>query len=441
MPATYPVSLTHLIDWTASASADRAVKTSRFVALLRESRETTLPYLTLKVTGTNGKGSVCAMLEACLRRAGLSVGLFTSPHLWLVTERFRVNGRDVEWSVFERHAADVERQVRAFAARRGDDDRPSFFEVLLLVALRLFREQHVDVAIFEGGVGGYNDVVSLLPGVMSMITNVALDHQDRLGGSLESIAADKAGMASDGSVLVLGPGIAPSLCAVIGEDAARRDVGIVEASFAGLRTTQRGARPTRVEIDDHEGTIAFDMPLLGGHQIENLATVVSAIRVLVRAGVVRKTSCLDGIEHVRWAGRTELLREGTRRFLLDVAHNEDGIRALAACLDDLAPPDERVLLYGAGAKKDYPACLPHLPRIAPTIYLVDGFYGAESARSIASQLPSACTCAGVFPSPAAALDALRDRAEGGILIATGSVFLVGEIRHHLQPHPGEGDAP
>src|SRR5262249_13567403 len=148
-----------LLEWTASPSHDRILKQRRFCALLCESGEAFSPRGTIKVTGTNGNGSVCAMLEACLCRAGLPVGLFTTPHPWHVGERCRENGIDVDDNTLERHAAEVERIAQETVARRRDELRPSFFETLVVVALRLFREQRVDIAIYEGGIGGYHDPV------------------------------------------------------------------------------------------------------------------------------------------------------------------------------------------------------------------------------------------------------------------------------------------
>lgn len=434
-------ALADLLEWTASPVSDRATRRARFRALLDASGERTRPERTVKVTGTNGKGSCCAMLEAALRRAELRVGLFTSPHLFHVAERFRVDGQDVDEAVLQRHAGEVAPIARDLAAQRGETFRPALFEVLVIVALRVFREAGVEVAIFEGGVGGDNDPVGQLPGVLSLITNVAFDHVDLLGPTLESIAADKAGMASDGAHLVIGPSIAPSLRDVIEAAAGPRGVGVHQAGRAGIRAARRGHEATRVEIDEPEaeGPIRFELPLLGEHQIDNLATVVAAVERLVKEGVIPSLDCLRGIEETRWAGRAEVVGSGPR-FVLDVAHNEDGMRALAALVDDLAPREARVLLYGAGTTKDYAACLPYLSRLSERVYLVDGFHNAASAEALAAGLPEGCRCAGRFSSVDEAIAHLRRMDAGATVIVTGSVFLVGEARHRLRSAPPVPDS-
>jgi dihydrofolate synthase/folylpolyglutamate synthase len=394
------------------------------------------PYLKLlgacpliKVTGTNGKGSVCAMLDACLGYEGLRVGLFTSPHLRRVTERFRIAGEEISVDTLEGHAETILHMVRELVDRHGESHRPSFFESLILIAIHLFSEQQVDIAIFEAGVGGHNDPTSALPGEFSVITTIGLDHKEQLGSSLASIAADKAGIASPKGHLVLGPDISSSLCEVIKKEVRSREVEVSQATLAGLRPSWSGLHnPTMIDRDTNRGTVRYRLPLLGRHQVSNFATLVALIERLRARGVVRNLDCLRGVEKTRWAGRLEV-REGSPCYVIDAAHNEQGIQALIDSLADLVPYADRVLLYGASADKDYNESMRHLNQLAQEIFLVEGFYRAEKGTTLADVLPAAAKRSRCFLTPREAINFFADNPSYGnkVVIATGSIFMIGNL--------------
>lgn len=429
MEPNWPPYLSELLSLTAQRTEGRVAIYKRFPVFIN-------PYLSLleerriiKVTGTNGKGSLCAMLEACLGYEGLRVGLFTSPHLSRVTERFRVAGVEVSPDMLERHAKKVLQIVRRVVAEYGDSYTPSFFECLILIATHLFYEGQVDVAIFEAGVGGYSDATSLLSGEFSVITNIDMDHKEQLGNSLEAIAADKAGIASPNTHLVLGPDISPALRKVIEGDAHARGIVVSQATLVGLRATWLGLhQPTLIDMTINGQTRHYALPLLGRYQVGNFAALVKLIEILARQGVVRDLRCLKGVEQTRWAGRLEV-RKGSPSYILDAAHNESGILALINSLTDLVSYSERTLLYGASAEKDYRAYLSHLSRLAPHVYLVEGFHRAEKASVIADMLPGDCNWLQIFPSPKDAVEFFtnsplhRDK----FIVATGSIFMIGEV--------------
>ncbi len=433
MESNWPRYLSELLSLTAKRTEGRVAMYKRFPVLIN-------PYLNLlaeqriiKVTGTNGKGSLCAMLEACLGYEGLRVGLFTSPHLSRVTERFRVAGVEVSPDMLDRHAEKVLRIVHQIDDKYGDSYTPSFFECLILIAIQLFHEQQVNVAIFEAGIGGYNDATSLLSGEFSVITNIGMDHKEQLGNSLEAIAADKAGIASPNTHLVLGPDISSSLRSVIEEDARARGVAVCQASLEGLQATWIGLHhPTLIDMSINGQIVHYDLPLLGRYQVGNFATLVALIRILARQGVVHDLYCLKGVEHTRWAGRLDV-RNGSPCYIIDAAHNEHGILALINSLADLVPYSERILLYGASAEKDYRAYLPHLSQLAPQAYLVEGFYRAEKASVLADMLPDDCNWLQIFPSPKDAVEffAKSPLHKDKFIVATGSIFMIGEIMNRL----------
>jgi dihydrofolate synthase/folylpolyglutamate synthase len=159
---------------------------------------------------------------------------------------------------------------------------------------------------------------------------------------------------------------------------------------------------------------------------------VALIRILARQGVVQGSHCLKGVEQTRWAGRLDV-RDGSPCYIIDAAHNEHGILALIDSLADLVPYSERILLYGASAEKDYRAYLPHLSKLAPQVYLVDGFYRAEEASTIAGMLPGDCNWLQIFSSPGDAVEffAKSPIHKDKFIIAAGSIFMIGEIMNCL----------
>ena len=419
----------------------------------------------IKVAGTNGKGSVCAMLEACLGCAGQRVGLFTSPHLSRITERFRIAGAEVAPDGFAQKvvflsstgqeeksyqhltdflgkaapdrldaiAQEVLRAARRLVAKEGAAYVPSFFEALIVLAILLFHDHQVTTAIIEAGVGGYSDATSLLPAEVAVITSVGLDHQKELGGTLAAIAADKAGIANAADCLILGPDIPPDLRAVIFNDTRVREIAVRQAQVDGERVQLGDLRqPTRIEMNIDGETQLITLPLLGRHQVSNFATVTATVRALAQMAIIGGIECLAGVKQTSWPGRLEVC-DTVPRIILDAAHNEHGLRALVESLDDLLPYGDRVLLYGASLGKDDEMCLPLLVRLAPEVYLVEGFYRARSAGSIAARLPAECGYAQSFPSPRHAVEYFSHHLEFGnrTLIAAGSIYMIGELKSYL----------
>lgn len=450
-PASEPIW--QLLEWSSpraaekpkagdkSSAADKAWRRERFAALLAAFSPPDFPppggLPVIKVTGTNGKGSVCAMLEACLQAdeaaGGLPrVGLFTSPHLTRISERFRLGGQEIDPGVLNEWAARFRPQLEAFVAARGEAYRPSFFEALVLIGLHYFVAQGANLAVFEAGVGGYNDAVSLLSGPAAAITAVGFDHQDLLGGSLAEIAADKAGIVSDAAALVLGPDLPQDLQAVIAADVLPRGVTIYPADMDGLLATSLGLGGQRIEIATPGGALQVHLPLAGSFQVRNFAVVWRILQVFHAQGLVSSLDCVRGVEKTTWPGRLEYL-PGEPGWLLDVAHNEHAFRALVPALDELLPFERRILLYGASQGKDYGACLPFLPRVAGEVYLLDSFYRATPAAVLAERLPGGLRLAGQFSELAVALDAIRhDQANRDkVVIVAGSVFLTGAVREAL----------
>ena len=423
-----------LIELSAARVPDRELRMERCAALLAETGPLLAGIPLIKVTGTNGKGSVAAMLEACLEAAGKRVGLFTSPHLERVTERLRIGGVEIASADFAAHLEEVESSVGRLLRKRGTRFTPSFFEALLLISLHAFRAAGVDALVYEAGVGGAHDPVSLLPGPLSLLTTVALDHEDELGHSAVQIAREKAGIADAGSILVLGPAVRGQVRRAVAGAAAVRGVRLLRARRDLLESRRADAAGALVEARLHgSGSVVLRLPLAGDFQLDNLATVIAALGELAAAGIVpREPSCLRGVEATCWPSRLQYL-PGTPDWLLDGAHNEEAIAALATAVETHHGGRDRVLVFGTAARKSYRRYLHRLPSIAQEAWLTDDFDGAEDCARLTAALAGTMAVTGSSASISELLARLlaRPATRGSLVIVAGSLYLAGKVRRWL----------
>ena len=346
----------------------------------------------IHVAGTNGKGSTCAMLEAMARSAGLRVGMTTSPHLARFAERIRIDGvplaDDALASVLE----------RALATRVP----LTFFEAAMIAAFLAFRDAQVDLAIVEVGLGGRLDATNVLEApIASALVSVGLDHCAFLGNTLEAIAADKAHVAKPGCPFVLGPALAP------------------EAREAAVRI----ANDRRARIVDAAHEVVPDgvtLGLRGAHQVQNAQVAIA----LAKEARLPPHAIASGLQSASWPGRFERITSSAGRFLLDGAHNEDGMRALVQTLrdEDVTPV---VTVFGAMADKAWERTLALVAPVGGTLVYVE-----PKGRAPASTNDLAARFAGhATRSIDDALARARDLAgPSGLVLVTGSLYLVGEAR-------------
>ncbi|MCP4213144.1 MAG: hypothetical protein GY765_00740, partial [bacterium] len=464
----------YFLKRTAGKSAGRRGVRERFPGLLEQYAHLWKGKRFIKIAGTNGKGSVSAMLQACLARDGIKTGLFTSPHLYRVNERFRIcggkdaapcavqangasggpagspmgrapwnpngppgcklvptfqGGHDTSDGVPEGHVRDLRPGIEAYVARRGEEYMPSFFEVLILTALKFFDAEGVDIAILEAGVGGSNDAVSLLPSIVSAITTIGLDHTEKLGNSLQEIAADKAGIALPDSPLLAGPSIPDYLRDTIRSHTAP-GVDLIENTMDSPSILETNLEGTLMDVSLKGRSYRVKLNLPGLHQVDNFAVTAGLVEYLWEKGIVSGPGILKGVEHTCWPGRMEYLGGCSPAWLLEVAHNTHALLALRRSLDACVDFKHRVLVYGASMEKDYPAALKTAQTLAPRVYLVSGFYKSVPAAELKTLFPGTDGC---FASPARCIEAVnKEYADSShTIIAAGSVFLVGILRHHL----------
>jgi len=369
------------------------------------------------VAGTNGKGSVASMLASVLRASGLRVGLYTSPHLHRMTERFSVDGK----AISQRELA---RRVTELAPFLTDRKTPelTFFEACTLLAFEHFRDAGCDINVLEVGLGGRLDATNVVTPLVGVITAIGLDHQDRLGATKAEIAREKAGIIKRSVPIVVGTRDSEALAAIA--DIARkrrarllcieRDFSVAAAE-AGLSVTVHGHH--------YDG---LPLALVGAHQADNLACAVAAVHQLRQAGfTITEPALRRGLRNTRWPGRLELL-SGRPALLLDAAHNPEACAQLAAYLKVLPGTyTRRVLLFGVMRDKDHAQMMRQLlPVVDAVVFATPDTPRAESAEHLAARYGGAAV-----GDPTRAL-ALAEKLAGrrGLVVAAGSIFLMARAR-------------
>jgi dihydrofolate synthase / folylpolyglutamate synthase len=370
----------------------------------------------IHVAGTNGKGSTCAMLESIYRRAGLRVGLFTSPHLVSFNERIQVNRRPIN----DDAVAGLVARVRSLLKEFPEEQHPTFFEVVTLVGLLYFAAQKCDLVVWETGMGGRLDATNIVTPLASVITNVQFDHQKWLGETLGSIASEKAGIIKPGIPVITGA-FEPEALHVIVETARHQN-----APLTVVMPSERSRPP----LDE------LQLPLPGHHQKMNAAVALDTVRTLADIVPVSEVAIREGLGSVEWAGRLQRLAEPSGRVvLLDGAHNVGGAEMLAAALKEYYPEQRPCLVLGILRDKDWLRMCELLAPLASRILLVP----VHSTRSAEPHgLAEACRHANpqarVSEHPTL-VAALEDIAEEPFVTIAGSLYLVGEAMELLHVSP------
>ena len=391
-------------------------------------------YPAMHVAGTNGKGSVCAMVAARSRTPATAWGCSTSPHLVDFPERIRVDGAPLR----EEQAVPILEKLEV-AAGPGRSAAPSmaatdglgpygasFFEVSTALALEHFRREGVDVAVLEVGLGGRLDATNICCPAVTAITTIDFDHVETLGHDLATIAGEKAGIVKPGVPLVRGR-MGEEAADVIAGIAARRGAPLHDAA-ADVRVRVLSSSWDGLEValglpDERERWIR--LPLPGAHQLDNLAVAAWAVR-LFEPRPEAQDRLAEGFEHTFWPGRLNRV-EGNPVRVYDVAHNAAGVRALVRSLDELGVPDGSVLMMGVLADKDLGEMAPLLARRFRRAVTCTPPHPlrARPAAETAAALRGAGMEVVAVDDPAAACEEATRRLEGGWVFVTGSLFTVG----------------
>ncbi len=387
-------------------------------------------FTSVLVAGTNGKGSVAAMLERGLRAAGYRTGLYTSPHLVDLAERIAIDGQPVDTLTLGGAAHDVRRTVDTLLRKGRLDAPPTFFEATTTMALSVFRAAQVRVAVLEVGMGGRFDATNVVTPVAVAVPTIDLDHQRYLGTTVEAIAFEKAGVISEGAVVVTGE-----------TKPAARDVLYGAAEQRGARFIDAAAG-TELRVSQHDGVSRVEalatpqarygpltLALRGGHQIRNAVVAVRLLEALETAGLsVPPAAIRDAMTDVRWRGRLELLTcDPTRQVLLDTAHNVAAATALGAYVREVAPGG-LPFVFGALEDKDVVGMVQALGAAATAfvctpVATTRARKAADLAALVHKARPDVTVSAAAGPQEALAEAWTR----GPLVCASGSVYLVGEL--------------
>jgi dihydrofolate synthase / folylpolyglutamate synthase len=313
-------------------------------------------FVSIHVAGTNGKGSVCAMLDAVLREAGYRTGLYTSPHLVRLNERMRVNGTEIPDAELLTLIEELEPHSEAVGKVLGHDS--TFFEFTTALAFEHFRRSGVQVAVVEVGLGGRLDATNVVMPLVSVITGISLEHTRYLGPDIPSIAVEKAGIVKAGRPVVCGnlPEDALSVVAAVCRERGSPMTLAAERVSATVRSEDLTGQKVSVESGGRSyGTVA--LPLAGPHQVGNLATAVAALEVAEESGVpVPVEAVRRGISSTRWPARFQLLKSDPP-VILDGAHNPEAAQALGSTLRRLCKRKPVALVFGMCEDKDAAAFL------------------------------------------------------------------------------------
>jgi len=385
----------------------------------------------IHIGGTNGKGSTAAMMASILHREGYQIGLYTSPHLIRFTERIKINGKEIE----KEEVAELAGWMKERIESAGITPPFTFFDFTTAMSLLYFKQKMVDLAVLEVGLGGRLDSTNVIDPLLSVITNIAKDHEEYLGKSILKIAGEKAGIIKKGRPLITAA-TQPQVLRFFSKVCREKGAPYFRVGKE-FRCVQSGERNFNYE-GLHRKLWGIYLNLSGSHQIINATTAFGAIEVLEDLGYpVSNEAMIEGLKEVEWPGRLETVCSSPR-VILDGAHNPAGALVLKEALEKEFPHHHLILLIGMMKDKDFESMLdllaplahhiilsqPHLDRAAPPALLKKAL-GKNGAR------------AEIIEDLKDAIDkGLAMTKEQDLLCITGSLYTVGEARAYFLPREG-----
>lgn len=402
------------------------------------------------VAGTNGKGSTAATVASILQASGVRTGLYTSPHLVRINERIRINGQEIADDDFALLHDVVDRTAERLVGERELPWHPSFFEMLTAMAFEYFSRKKVEVAVLEVGMGGRLDATNVIEPRLSVITDIALDHQKFLGETLSEIAFEKAGIIRPKGVVVTLPQT-PQANDVIGNrimELGARAVSAVPyvppvSPAANLPWTRDGDAPVQASypLQVLGKEIVVETLLVGRHQLRNIALAIAAATELGKDFPITAESIEKGIRQARWPGRFQVIpgevgtatSPGRPEFVLDVAHNPAGAWALRSTLSSIYENRSLVFVFGVMRDKAIGEIAEILFPCAERVILTHADNPRSAAPAEIRQM-SARVAADLEESPdvpAALKRAAELAGPTGVVVVTGSIYVVGEAMRSL----------
>jgi len=391
-----------------------------------------LRFPSVLIAGTNGKGSTASTLASILGAAGNRTGLYTSPHLSRINERMRVGNEEIEDEAFAELYFQVETAADDLVRTGRLPQIPSFFEFVTAMAFLHFAAAGVEIAVLEVGMGGRLDATNVVEPLLSVVTDISLDHTEWLGSTIGAISREKAGILRRNGTLITLPQH-PEANQVLGEVASELNVHGVNAG--AYMPPVHGVAGSGYTVEVFGQAVVVESPLLGAHQHRNVALAIAAAVALAESKGLKidAASIAEGIRLTRWPGRLERLERDGVTWLLDVAHNPAGAWALRAGFNAaFAEKKPRVLVFGC--LRDKP--LQEMAQILFTEFDRVIFAPIDSPRAVSlASLMAAADSLGVAAvaenSVQDALDLASRFAGDGVVVVSGSVYLVGEVRSIL----------
>ena len=390
----------------------------------------------IHVAGTNGKGSVCAYLNAMLLAGGKKTGLFTSPHLVRINERFQINGEDVSDEQFLDAFLKVEKAAKEYEAE--GEDHPSYFETLFLMGMLIFKEAGVEYLVMETGLGGRLDATNVVEKPLAcIITSISRDHTEYLGDTLEAIAGETAGIIKAG-VPVIYDASQPGPASVIAARA--KEMGSpawpMEPSFYEMKTQSReGIAFTFAYPGGEKAELAI--PYVAKYQMMNASLAFYTMHILQDVHDIPKNVLAEGLSKIKWPCRMEMAAPGV---IIDGAHNEDGIAQFVSTAGYFAKENEITILFTAVADKHYHEMIGEICEgIHPSHVVATQIDGSRvvPAEVLAEDFRKAgCTDVCAEPEIGAAYEKALGKKGSGMLFCVGSLYLAGELKAYLAKRNG-----
>lgn len=390
----------------------------------------------IHVAGTNGKGSVCAYLNAMLLAGGKKTGLFTSPHLVRINERFQINGEDVSDEQFLNAFLKVEKAAKEYEAE--GEGHPSYFETLFLMGMLIFKEAGVEYLVMETGLGGRLDATNVVEKPLAcIITSISRDHTEYLGDTLEAIAGEKAGIIKAG-VPVIYDASQPGPASVIAAKA--KEMGSpawpMEPSFYEMKTQSReGITFTFAYPGGEKAELAI--PYVAKYQMMNASLAFYMMHILQDVHDIPKNVLAEGLSKIKWPCRMEMAAPGV---IIDGAHNEDGIAQFVSTAGYFAKKNEITILFTAVADKHYHEMIGEICEgIHPSHVVATQIDGSRvvPAEVLAEDFRKAgCTDVCAEPEIGAAYEKALGKKGSGMLFCVGSLYLAGELKAYLAKRNG-----
>jgi dihydrofolate synthase/folylpolyglutamate synthase len=398
------------------------------------------------IAGTNGKGSTCALLASMLTATGYRTGLYTSPHLLRINERIQINGKSIGDDEFAGSYNRVHRCAVQLVACGRLAQHPSFFETVTAMAFDCFAERHVDIAVLEVGLGGRLDATNVVEPLVSIVTDIGLDHENLLGNTLEQITSEKAGILRRGLPAIFLSQSSPvdeTLRAEI--DAKGAIMRTAQPYLSALTKNEDGCASQPCGTGDllHAvlGGLTIELPLQGRHQLRNLALALATADELREHGyTIRSQQAIQGIVNTRWPGRFQVFPADPLlhrpEIVLDAAHNPAGAAALKAALQDRYAGRDILLVFGAMRDKAIREVADTLFPVAKQVFLtqVTNNPRAATVSELAVLTPSSAKVKGIVDPGSALACAFEEAHRLGrrsVVLVTGSIYLLGDVMREL----------